>query len=80
MPLQTLVDALLQATASVSTTIGKDDRLMDGNDQEKLQMLETYMAMQGAGGDAEIQPAADAPLPTRAEDVDRFMAELVRAC
>lgn len=58
----------------------QDDPQLDGNDQEKLQMLETYMAMQGAGGDSEIQPAADAPLPTRAEDVDRFMAELVRAC
>ena len=31
----TLVDALLQATQSVTTQIGKDDRLMDGNDQEK---------------------------------------------
>ena len=31
----TLVDALLQATRSVTTSIGKDDRLMDGNDQEK---------------------------------------------
>ena len=31
----TLVDALLTATRSVSQAIGKDDRLMDGNDQEK---------------------------------------------
>ena len=31
----TLVDALLQATKSVSSVIGKDDRLMDGNDQER---------------------------------------------
>ena len=31
----TLVDALLQATESVTSKIGKDDRLMDGNDQEK---------------------------------------------
>lgn len=31
----TLVDALLQHTKAVSTTIGKDDRLMDGNDQER---------------------------------------------
>jgi len=31
----TLVDALLQATKSVDKAIGKDDRLMDGNDQER---------------------------------------------
>ena len=31
----TLVDALLQATASVERAIGKDERLMDGNDQER---------------------------------------------
>ena len=31
----TLVDALLQATEPVTSKIGKDDRLMDGNDQEK---------------------------------------------
>ena len=31
----TLVDALLQHTSAVDTAIGKDDRLMDGNDQER---------------------------------------------
>ena len=31
----TLVDALLQATASVERAIGKAERLMDGNDQER---------------------------------------------
>lgn len=31
----TLVDALLQATKAVETSIGKDDRLMDGEDQER---------------------------------------------
>ena len=31
----TLVDALLQATQSVADPIGRNDRLMDGNDQEK---------------------------------------------
>ncbi|MDC0526054.1 GTP-binding protein [bacterium] len=31
----TLVDALLQATQAVTEQIGKDDRLMDGNDQER---------------------------------------------
>ena len=31
----TLVDALLQHTKAVETAIGKDDRLMDGNDQER---------------------------------------------
>lgn len=54
-----------------------DDTQLEGQDHEKLQMLETYMAMQQSGGN-EIEAAEDAPLPSRAEEVDKFMAELVR--
>ena len=58
-----------------------EDTQLDGVDQEKLQILETYLASARTpgGGDGELQSADDAPLPTRAEDVDRFMAELAAA-
>ena len=45
-------------------------------------MLETYLQMQAESGiiSAESSAAdADAPMPTRAEDVDKFMAELAAA-
>ena len=43
-------------------------------------MLEQYLASrEAADADAELPTSVDAPIPTRAEDVDRFMAELVRA-
>ena len=50
---------------------------MDGSDQERLQMLETYLSS-ARTGDAELRSVTEAPMPTRAEDVDKFMAELVR--
>ena len=58
-----------------------DDQQLDGGDHEKLQMLETYLQMQAAGGEAELSSTADAELemPTRAEDVDKFMRELAEA-
>ena len=57
-----------------------EDAQYDEPDQEKLQMLEQYLASRDAAdADAELPAAVDAPIPTRAEDVDRFMAELVRA-
>lgn len=57
---------------------------LDHADKEKLQMLETYMASLSAGGElgAESPSAgggAETPLPSRAEDVDKFMAELAAA-
>jgi hypothetical protein len=55
-----------------------DDSQLDGPDQEKLQMLETYLSS-SRSADADLSMADDAPMPTRAEDVDKFMAELVRA-
>ena len=42
-------------------------------------MLETYLSS-ARTGDAELRSVTEAPMPTRAEDVDKFMAELVRAC
>ena len=45
---------------------------LDVDDHEKLQMLETYMQSLGET----VEPAAAAALPSRAEDVDKFMAEL----
>lgn len=56
----------------------QDDAQLDGSDQEKLQILETYLASCG-GGDVELKSTSDAPMPTRAEEVDRFMAELAAA-
>ena len=38
-------------------------------------MLESYMATMADDGDA----ASAAPMPTKVEDVDRFMAELAAA-
>ena len=40
-------------------------------------MLETYLSS-ARTGDAELRSVTEAPMPTRAEDVDKFMAELVR--
>jgi hypothetical protein len=51
---------------------------LDGGDKEKLQMLETYMQSLEQGGEA-MPPSDEAPLPSRAEDVDKFMAELAAA-
>ena len=43
-------------------------------------MLETYLQMQAQGGEAEAASAPDElPMPTRAEDVDKFMRELAEA-
>ena len=39
-------------------------------------MLETYLSS-ARTGDAELRSVTEAPMPTRAEDVDKFMAELV---
>jgi len=49
---------------------------LDAADQAKLQMLESYMASTGMG---DAGGSADAPLPTRAEDVDKFMSDLAAA-
>lgn len=40
-------------------------------------MLESYMASAGIGEGA--AGSADAPLPSRAEDVDKFMSDLAAA-
>ena len=57
-----------------------DEQHLDGGDHEKLQMLETYLQMQAQGAGNEASGAdADVEMPTRAEDVDRFMAELAAA-
>merc|ERR1719482_688729 len=42
-----------------------DDSQLDGPDQEKLQMLETYLSS-ARSADADLSMADDAPLPTRA--------------
>ena len=58
----------------------QEDAAYEEPDQEKIQMLEQYLASrEAADADAELPTSVDAPIPTRAEDVDRFMAELVRA-
>ena len=59
-----------------------DEQHLDGGDHEKLQMLETYLQMQAENGGASADAAlndADLPMPTRAEDVDKFMQELAAA-
>ena len=58
-----------------------DEQHLDGGDHEKLQMLETYLQMQveSAEGAEAMTPALDAERPARAEDVDKFMAELAAA-
>mmetsp|Transcript_28904 Transcript_28904/g.74267 ORF Transcript_28904/g.74267 Transcript_28904/m.74267 type:complete len:104 (-) Transcript_28904:386-697(-) len=59
-----------------------DEQHLDGGDHEKLQMLETYLSMQAEAGSASAgatEPDADLEMPTRAEDVDKFMAELAAA-
>ena len=56
-----------------------EDARLDGSDQEKLRMLESYLASARSREAAELEVASEAPIPTRVEDVDRFMAELVRA-
>ena len=55
-----------------------EDAQLDGPDQEKLQILESYLAS-ARSGDTELAALPDAPMPTRAEDVDRFMQELAAA-
>ena len=56
-----------------------EDAQLDGPDQERLQILETYLNSARGGEDSELKALPDAPMPTRAEDVDRFMAELAAA-
>jgi len=57
-----------------------EDAQLDEPDQEKLQILETYLNSARAGDDDALKLASpEAPMPTRAEDVDRFMAELAAA-
>ena len=53
----------------------RDESQLDAEDQAKLNMLESYVAT--AGGEAGA--ATDAPLPTSAEDVDKFMSALAAA-
>ena len=59
----------------------QDDSQLDGGDREKLRMLETYMASGGGGAGVpnDAGGADDAPMPTRVEDVDKFMRELAAA-
>lgn len=56
-----------------------EDARLDGSDQEKLRMLESYLASARSREAAELEVASEAPIPTRVEDVDRFMAELAAA-
>lgn len=59
----------------------QDDAQLDGGDREKLRMLDTYMSTVGTAG-AVGATAATEDLDVgsaRAEDVDRFMAELAAA-
>ena len=61
-----------------------DEAAIDENDQQKLQMLETYMNMQGGspggrGGDLEEGGEGDYSIPTKPEDVDKFMKDLAAA-
>lgn len=55
-----------------------NDVQLDGDDKAKLQMLETYMQ---TIGEASTNEGADpeSAIPTRAEDVDKFMQELAAA-
>ncbi len=55
-----------------------EESALDGVDRTKLHMLETYMQSLSKG-DADTSAADDAPLPTRAEDVDKFMNDLAAA-
>ena len=55
--------------------INDEELQLDRGDKEKLQMLESYMATMADDGDA----ASAAPMPTKVEDVDKFMAELAAA-
>ena len=55
-----------------------EDAQLDKPDQEKLRILETYLASSQAGN-PEVKEVSEVSMPTRAEDVDRFMAELAAA-
>lgn len=55
----------------------REEAQLDAADQAKLQMLESYMASAGMAEAA--AGSASAPLPTRAEDVDKFMSDLAAA-
>ena len=55
-----------------------EDAQLDKPDQEKLRILETYLASAQAGN-PEVKEVSEVSMPTRAEDVDRFMAELAAA-
>ena len=54
-----------------------EDAQLDKPDQEKLRILETYLAS-AQTSNPEVKEVSEVSMPTRAEDVDRFMAELVR--
>ena len=56
-----------------------DEQHLDGGDHEKLQMLEKYLQMQADGSGVEASATSEAAMPTRAEDVDKFMKELAVA-
>ena len=81
--------ALDEEEAAFQSTLARnfadDPQLqLDDGDKAKLQMLESYMAEtdKAAATDAHapgMLPADDAPLPTRVEDVDKFMNDLAAA-
>ena len=52
-----------------------EEQALDGADQDKLRMLDTYMQGDGSTKGLDSAPE-DMPLPTRPEDIDRFMADL----
>mmetsp|Transcript_55024 Transcript_55024/g.120031 ORF Transcript_55024/g.120031 Transcript_55024/m.120031 type:complete len:127 (-) Transcript_55024:571-951(-) len=57
----------------------QEETQLDAEDKEKLQMLESYM-MGAEHGDNGLNTMEEgAPLPTRAEDVDKFMNDLAAA-
>ena len=60
---------------TLSRNYNDEELQLDRGDKEKLQMLESYMATMADDGDA----ASAAPMPTKVEDVDKFMAELAAA-
>ena len=67
---------------TLARSFGDEADQLSSEERDKLAMLETYMqslssAAEGGEGGAAAGDAA--PLPTRAEDVDKFMAELAAA-
>lgn len=57
----------------------QDDAQLDGGDRETLQMLDTYMMAPATSVPASAAAEAIDLGTARAEDVDRFMAELAAA-